>query len=322
MRQYVLVFTFYLISFFSLNGCNLENTNTNELSKQGTIGVSLMTLTNPFFKVIGDTISDQAAVHGYNVMVVGADEDAAKQSAQVKDFIVSGVSAIVLAPYDSRAIGPAIEEATAAGIPVFTVDNGCLADGCNVTCHIATDNEMGGRQAGKAILEALDGRGGSIAILDHKVTESCLLRVKGFKEIIEAHNKSADNPVVIVSELPSGGNRATGHRATKDILQAHSDLVGLFAINDPSALGACAALEEDGKEKQVVVIGFDGQPEGKKAIRSGRIYADPIQFPDRMAEKTVEMIMSHFDGQEVPGEILIPTAIYRQSDAVSDLSIQ
>ena len=76
------------------------------------------------------------------------------------------------------------------------------------------------------------------------------------------------------------------------------------------------------KEKQVVVIGFDGQPEGKKAIRSGRIYADPIQFPDRMAEKTVEMIMSHFDGQEVPAEILIPTEIYRQSDAKADKSIQ
>jgi len=307
----------------TLVGCHSgEPPDSKETANQGTIGVSLMTLTNPFFKVIGDTIAEKAATQGYDVMVVGADEDAAKQSAQVNDFIVSGVAAIVLAPYDSRAIGPAIAAATSAGIPVFTVDNGCLAEGCNVTCHVATDNEMGGRQAGEAILEALDGRGGPVAILDHKVTESCLLRVKGFKEIIERSNKTADNPVAIVSELPSGGNRATGHRATKDILQAHSDLVGLFAINDPSALGACAALEEDGKQDQVVVIGFDGQPEGKKAILAGRIYADPIQFPDRMAKKTVEMILAYFNGQEVPAEILIPTEIYRQSDAKSDRSIQ
>ena len=308
--------------FLCLGGCSNKPPESPGSQNRGTIGVSLMTLTNPFFKVIGDTIADKAAQRGYDVMVVGADEDAAKQSAQVKDFIVSGVSAIVLAPYDSRAIGPAIAEATSAGIPVFTVDNGCLAEDCGVTCHIATDNEMGGRQAGEAILEALDGRGGPIAILDHKVTESCLLRVKGFKETIEQYNKAAENPVKIVSELPSGGNRSTGHRATKDILQAHGDLVGLFAINDPSALGACAALEEDGKQQQVVVIGFDGQPEGKKAIRSGRIYADPIQFPDRMAAKTVEIIMAHFDGQSVPAEILIPTELYRQSDAKSDPSIQ
>ena len=107
----------------------------------------------------------------------------------------------------------------------------------------------------------------------------------------------------------------------KDILQAHSDLVGVFAINDPSALGACAALEADGKEKQVIVIGFDGQPEGKKAIRSGRIYADPIQFPDKMARKTMEMILGHFDGALVPAEVLIPTALYRQDDAVNDASL-
>lgn len=311
-----------LALFLCLSGCSNKPPEGPDSQNRGTIGVSLMTLTNPFFKVIGDTIADKAAQQGYDVMVVGADEDAAKQSAQVKDFIVSGVSAIVLAPYDSRAIGPAIAEATSAGIPVFTVDNGCLAEDCGVICHIATDNEMGGRQAGEAILEALDGRGGPIAILDHKVTESCLLRVKGFKETIEQYNKAAENPVKIVSELPSGGNRSTGHRATKDILQAHGDLVGLFAINDPSALGACAALEEDGKQGQVVVIGFDGQPEGKKAIRSGRIYADPIQFPDRMAAKTVEIIMAHFDGQSVPAEILIPTELYRQSDAKSDSSIQ
>ena len=320
MRNNIIVVLFVVLTMGI--GCSSEQSRSDVSPSQGMIGVSMMTLTNPFFKVIGDTIAEKATTHGYDVVVVGADEDAAKQASQVKDFIVSGVSAIVLAPYDSRAIGPAIEEATSAGIPVFTVDNGCLAEGCNVTCHVATDNEMGGRQAGDAILEALDGRGGSIAILDHKVTESCLLRVKGFKETIDRYNKTADNPVTIVSELPSGGNRSTGHRATKDILQAHGDLVGLFAINDPSALGACAALEEDGKGKQVVVIGFDGQPEGKKAIRSGRIYADPIQFPDRMAEKTVEVIMSHFDGQEVPAEILIPTEIYRQSDAKADKTIQ
>lgn len=288
---------------------------------KGTICVSLMTLTNPFFKVIGDTISEDGAEAGYDVVVLGADEDAAKQTAQVKDFIVSGAAAIILAPYDSRAIGPVISEAVAAGIPVFTVDNGCLAQDCEVVCHVATDNAMGGEQAAEAMIEALDGRGGEIAILDHKVTESCILRVEGFKRVLDSHNAGAENKINIVSELPSGGNRPTGHRATKDILQAHADLVGIFAINDPAALGAYAALKEDGKQDQVVIIGFDGQPEGKKAIRDGKIYADPIQFPDRMAAETVRMILQHFDGQKIPGEVLIQTELYRQSDGQADDSL-
>ena len=111
---------------------------------KGTVCVSLMTLTNPFFKVIGDTITEEATEAGYDVVVLGADEDAAKQTAQVKDFIVSGAAAIILAPYDSRAIGPVISEAAAAGIAVFTVDNGCLVPDCQVVCHVATDNAMGG----------------------------------------------------------------------------------------------------------------------------------------------------------------------------------
>ena len=219
MQLKITLLSLLLIS--GMCGCGssqVEQTERPPSTDRGTVGVSLMTLTNPFFKVIGDTMGNVAGRAGYDTMVVGADEDAAKQSAQVKDFIVSGVAAIVLAPYDSRAIGPAIAEAHAAGIPVFTVDNGCLAEGCEVVCHVATNNHMGGRQAGEAMLEALDGRGGPIAVLDHKVTESCLLRVKGFKEVIDRYNQTAGNKVEIVSELPSGGNRATGHRAMKDIL--------------------------------------------------------------------------------------------------------
>ncbi|MEK6248719.1 MAG: DUF1080 domain-containing protein, partial [Planctomycetales bacterium] len=92
---------------------------------QGTIGVSLMTLTNPFFGVIAETIEKEAAKHGYEILLLSADEDAAKQSAQVKDFIVKDVTVIVLAAKDSVAIAPAIREADEAGIPVFTIDNGC-----------------------------------------------------------------------------------------------------------------------------------------------------------------------------------------------------
>ena len=198
-------------------------------NSKGTIGVSLMTLTNPFFKVIGENITVEAAKHGYETVYLGADEDAAKQTDQVKDFIVKKVSAIVLAPYDSQAIGPVIEEANAAGIPVFTVDNACLATGAKVTCHVATDNVMGGRQAAQAMIDAVGGAGGSIAVLDHKVTQSCIDRVNGFKDVLEDHNAGADNPIRIVAELPSGGNRQTGHRSTQDILQSHPDIVGVFA---------------------------------------------------------------------------------------------
>lgn len=288
---------------------------------KGVIGVSLLTLTNPFFKVIGDSLTEEARQHGYEVAVVSGEFDPAKQQNQVKDFIVAKVAAIVLTPCDSKAVGPAIQEANAAGIPVFTADIACLAPGAKVVTHVATDNYGGGKEAARAVIEALGEAGGKIGILDFPVVESCILRVKGFKEVIAAHNEGRTRGRVdIVAVLPGGGVKDQGYRAAEDLLQAHPDVVALFAINDPSALGARAALEKAGRTN-IVIVGFDGQPEGRQAIRDGKIYADPIQFPERIGKETALAIVKHFAGETVPPEILIPTALYRKADADKDPSL-
>ena len=298
------------------------SSQTNSESK-GTIAVSILASDNPFFNVIADNITAEAKKNGYDTLVVSGDMDVARQSNQVKDFIVNNAAAIVLCPCDSKAIGPAIEEANAAGIPVFTTDIACLAPGAKVVCHVATDNLGGGREAGNAMIEALGEEGGKIIILDYKAAESCILRVQGFKEVIEKHNAARDDGKIdIVMELPGEGKNPNGFKATEDALQAHDDLVGIFAINDPSALGARAALEKAGKADAVTIVGFDGQPEGKQAIKDGKIYADPIQFPDKMGVETVKAIMRHFDGEEQEKEILIPTSLYRQKDGEADESLK
>ncbi len=286
---------------------------------KGTIGVSVLTLTNPFFKVIGDSITEEARKHGYDVIVTSGEFDVAQQQNQVKDFIVKKVSAIVLCPCDSKSIGPAIQEASSAGIPVFTADIACLDPAAKVVSHIATDNYGGGKQAGEAMIEALGEAGGKVVILDFKQAESCQLRVKGFKEVVDAHNKKPGaGPIKIVAELPGDGKKDQGYKCAEDALQAHSDMAGIFAINDPSALGARAALEKAGKADQVKIIGFDGQPEGKQGIKEGKIYADPIQFPEKIGEMTVQSILKFFSGEDVPPNQLIPTSLYRQKDGQAD----
>src|SRR5207248_5130843 len=140
-----------------------------------------LTMNNPFFKEITDSMSAAAAKHNYKVLATSADFDVAKQQNQVKDFIVKKVSAIVLCPADSKAIGPAIREANSAGIPVFTADIACLDPQAKVVSHIATNNYEGGKMAADAMVEALNGKG-NVAILDHPEVESVLLRTKGFEE--------------------------------------------------------------------------------------------------------------------------------------------
>lgn len=319
-----------LLTVFLVVGCGGETPSAGDkrassagtpatpAPKRGTIGVSLLTLENPFFRVIGDNITREAAKSGYETIVVSADKDAAKQANQVKDFLVEKVTAIVLSPCESRAIVPVIQEANAAGVPVFTVDIPCREPGVKIVSQIATDNLGGGQEAGKAMIEALAGRGGPVAILHFKQAESCRLRVQGFRKVIDEHNTTAKAKIDIVTELEGGAAKDTAFKAAEDALQAYANLVGIFAINDPTALGARAALEKAGKADQVKLIGFDGQPEGKQAIKEGKIYADPIQFPDRMGIEIAQSIVKHSKGETLPPEVLIPTSLYRKADAEKD----
>lgn len=294
-------------------GCGVEE----PAREKRVIGVSLLSLANPFFIEIAEGLRDEAAKHGYEVVVVSGDNDVARQNNQVHDFLVRRVDAIVLSPCDSKAIGESIRAANDAGVPVFTVDIACLTPGVQVAGHIATDNYAGGRQAADAIREALEGRGGKVGVLDYKEVESCLLRVKGFKDAVAELNK-AGGKIEIVAELPCGGQRDRGYKAMEDMLQAHADLAAVFAINDLSALGARAALEKAGRADRVKLIGFDGQPEGKKAIGEGKLFADPIQYPGRIGRTAAAAVVRYFDGLPVEKEVLIPTGLYRKADAQKD----
>ncbi len=310
---------------FTLFGCGdradeaQPAANDSAGEKKITIGYSALTLTNPFFKVIADTMQEEAAKHGYEVIVVSGEEDVKKQTDQVNEFIVKGVDAIVLNPCDAQSIGPAIQKANEAGIPVFTNDLAYAGTAGKVVSHVATDNYQGGRLAGEAMVERIGDSGGKVAILHYPQAESCQLRVKGFQEVIDAHNDSPDvNKIEIVAILDGGGARDPGFNAAKDAIEANPDMAGLFAINDPSALGAHAALDAAGKADQVTIIGFDGQRIGKQAILEGKIYCDPIQFPDQMGRVTIEQIVKHFNGEEVEPEILIPSKLYYKADAEQD----
>ena len=286
---------------------------------KGTIGFSALSLKNPFFKIIGDSITAEAKLNGYDVIVSDADSDVSEQSKHIDNFIAQGVTAIVLNPADRVAIGPAIRKANDAGIPVFTCDLQCVAEDVKITGHIGTDNFQGGRLAGEAMIEALGEAGGDVLVLHFKQANSCVLRVQGFTEVINAHNEGRENGKVnVVAELEGGGSKDVGLKATADALQAHSNLRGIFAINDPSALGGWRALNQAGKVDQVTIVGFDGQLEGKEAIRDGKIYADPIQFPVKMGVVSVQNILKYLNGEAFNEVELIPTELYKKADAESD----
>ncbi len=286
--------------------------------RKPTIAYTPLTLSNPFFKVIGEHIKAEAEKNGYETLMVDPDMDVKKQSDQIDDFIAKNVTAIILVPCDRLSVGPAVQAANKAGIPVFTVDAKCAAQGAKIEGHVGTDNFQGGELAGKAMINALGEKGGKVLILDFKKANSCVLRVAGFKKIIDAHNKKAEGKIEVVSELDGNGDRTKGYQSTADALQAHEDLDAIFAINDPSALGAYTAVKEAKRENKIKIIGFDGQLDGKQAIKDGKIYADPIQHPDKMGKQIVQLIVKYQAGESFDPETLIPATLYTKTEADQD----
>lgn len=284
---------------------------------KGKIGMTCMDLTNPFFKLIANIMQEEAAKYGYEVVALSGDQDAAKQNNQLADFVAQEYDAIFLNPVDSKSAGEGVKKAYSAGIPVFTFDvqvNDAEAKELIVS-HIGSDNYQGGRLAGKSMMEVTGDRG-KIAILSLPRVTSCILRVDGFKDYLNENNSSLQ----IVTELSGEGNRNDGYTVTTDILQAHPDIIGIFAINDPSALGAYAAVVKAEKLDQITIVGFDASPAGKQAVHEKKLYDTPQQFPRKMATGTVQAFIKYLEGEDLPKNNFIPCAHYYYDDSVNDES--
>lgn len=290
---------------------------TSNQKYKGKIGMTCMDLTNPFFKLIGNVMQEEAAKYGYELVALSGNLDPARQNNQISDFVAQNYDAIFLNPVDSKSAGEGVKKAYAAGIPVFTFDVQVTNQEANkmIFSHIGSDNYQGGRLAAESMMH-ITGDRGKIAILSFPEITSCILRVDGFRDELIKQNSN----LKIVVELSAKGNRNDGYSVTTDILQAYPNIIGIFAINDPSALGAYAAVQKAGKLDQITIVGFDASPAGKQAVFEKKIYDSPQQFPRKMARGTVRAFIDYLEGKELKKNNFISCAHYYYEDSIGDSS--
>ena len=313
MNRRNIVISCILVIVLSLFVCSCSKKSETK----GKIGMTCMDLTNPFFKLIADIMQAEAAKYGYEVVALSGELDAAKQNNQLSDFVAQGYDAIFLNPVYSKAAGVGVKKAYEAGVPVFTFDVQVTDQQAKdmIISHIGSDNYQGGRLAGESMMK-VTGDNGKIALITFPEVTSCILRVNGFKDYLKEHNSKLE----IVTELSGKGERSAGYSVATEILTAHPDIVGIFAINDPSGLGAYATVQKVNKKEQITVIAFDASPAGKQAVFEKKLYDSPQQFPRKMAKGTVEAFIKHLSGEEVPKKNFIPCAHYYYEDSVNDES--
>ena len=241
---------------------------------QKRFGAVYMTLNNPFYEIIDEEIRTEVEKHGDVLLSRDPALSVEKQTEEIEDLIREGVSVIFLNPVDFERMGPALEAARAAHIPVITIDTN-VQDSDFVASTIETDNYAAGRACAEHLLQHADHA--NILLLKHSSAHSAVDRITGFRQTIAGHPG-----FTIVDEAECDGQLERAMPAMQEMLGRHPEADTVMALNDPSALGAMAALESCGRLQSFRVYGVDGVPETKELILAGRMTATAAQSPRRI----------------------------------------
>jgi ribose transport system substrate-binding protein len=266
------------------------------------LGLSLSTLNNPFFVTLKEGAERAAAQYGVKLIVVDAQDDPAKEAANIEDLIQKKVSALLINPTDTKAVVPSIQKANQAGIPVFTVDR--AAEGGEIVSHIASDNVAGGQMAAEFLCKALNGKGKVVELEGIPGTSAARDRGKGFNDYLKEKCPGLE----VVARQPADFNRAKGLQVFENILQAQPQIDGVFAHNDEMVLGAIQAAEAAGRTG-IIFVGFDAIDDAVKAVKEGKLAATVAQQPAEMGRLAVEMAVKYLRGEKVEKFIPVPLSL-------------
>lgn len=271
------------------------------------IGVSIADQSNPFYIEILDGMKS-AMKDGDNLIVMDAGFDPAKQITDIEDMIQQGVRVMMIDPVDSKGIQASLDACKNANIPVIAY-NSPVNDASKVVSTVASDNFMAGQLIGEELAKALNGTG-KVAMLTYNVAQVCLDRANGFKDSIA---KYPDIKIVNEQEIQPGVD--TAMPVMENILQSYSDLSGVFALNDPSAIGCAAAVEAAKLLDKIKIVGVDGSADGKTAILKGRMLASAAQHPVDIGSISVQTAYKILDGKTVEANIKVPVELVTKDNA-------
>lgn len=282
--------------------------------KEGfTFGATYWTMNNPYFIALEDGIRATVEADGHELISYDPQGDVTTQIAQIEDLIAQDVDLIFLNPADWEGVRPALDAAEKAGIPIIVVDTP-VYDSDMVLSTVWSDNYKAGQLCAEDLIAKCDS--GNIIILDLPTDKSAAERYQGFYDTIVANGN-----FTILDTHNGEGDTAASLPVMEDMIQAYGeDIDVVFAINDPSAIGAIAALEAAGMIDDVMVYSVDGSPDGKAMIQDGKLEGTAAQFPEEMGKLAVQHAYDALAGKEIPVEVFVDVEMVN-SDTLGNYTI-
>jgi LacI family transcriptional regulator len=277
------------------------------LKRTHTVGIIIPDLMHSFFVEIVAGLETVVSQRGYGLLLCSSGEDARKERAEIEMLRARQVDGIVLASANASGNTALLRELTSLGIALVMIDRD---DHPRVKCHrVLTDDVEVGRLA-TAHLAARGCR--AIAHITGPPIVHAQRREEGYRRAIADAGLAANEAHVV----EGGFMEADGYRAMQQLLAVRARVDGLFAVNDPAAIGAMKAIWDAGLRV----------PEDVAVVGAGDVaYSDLIKVPlttvrwsksdvgRSAAELILDQIGAH--GETRPRRVIIPPELVVRSSA-------
>lgn len=247
-------------------------------------------------------IADADAKYGTDTQTVGPTEiNVDEMVKQIDAAVAAQVDGIMTMALDPTAMGPAIQRAVDAGIPVVCIDTD--APDSARSYYAGTSNYDAGYQAGQTMAEMTDGKA-KVGILMGGINASNMVsRVEGFKAALEEYPEME----VIVTE-DTNADLLIGTQKAQAMMQTYPEMTAIFGTSSTDAQAAGKVAEEMGIVDQYCIIGFDDMEDTLNYIREGIVDATTVQKPYQMGYLGVELLVQTIEGTG-PDEAVVDTGV-------------
>ena len=236
----------------------------------------------------------QAAAAEYNVELdisgPETEEDYETQNRMVAEAVDAGAEALVFSAIDYENNAAAIDAAAAAGVRIVAIDSN--VDSAAVQTYIGTDNYAAGQMAAQAALDAVDGEL-TVGIVNYDISSANgQERERGARDLFEASGRAQ-----VAARINTLAEAGRAQADTEELLRAHPDINVLLAFNEPTSVGAAAAVAAQELSDTVFLVGFDSNLATVEGLQNGSVDALIVQNPYAMGYLGVESAYRLLTGQ-------------------------
>ncbi len=239
----------------------------------------------------------------YEVMPCGSPEEGAAALAHFKTW---GARALVVAAEWEGQDEP-LQALVDADVAVVSFDLVLHGSG---SYRVSGDQDDAGRQSAQYLAEKLGGKGTVLFLQGPESDSVAKLRCSGFEQKL-----TALAPEITLIPVETGRGREAGRKAVEQALARVSALDGVYAMDDPTALGALEALDQAGRRDVKVVAGGGGQQEFLREMEQRReIWLQSSRYSPAMIADAVNNAVALLRGRRVEQVKVVPSAsIHREN---------